>query len=170
MFEEISNDSSSVKRLIVRLKKGLPELGLPLVRDAFVYACGRWSQQQDKAALEVFQYLSTLETGGDQDKALYSLAAHVAASEIAKEIQCPSENVREILDYFRELPRGNILQMLHVAKRNCPPPSMGWRSDVSAIALVIALANLLISLAPADHFELRADRQVYLDLLRQQFA
>lgn len=128
-------DNKVIARWKARLARTFSPSRAADFRDAFGLACGMCAIGDTTNGYLILDELSSFNFAGDYDKWLYVFAAKTATG---KHLQNKDTTNPNWIDAQRAVGEVSIAKGIRSALRNCPPPCMGERHDVTALSNVVA--------------------------------
>jgi hypothetical protein len=131
------SDSKPIGRIRARLAKGFKATRERDLAEAFMLGCLLLSVGHSRQALSVFSVLSSNEFKSNFDHCFYIIASRMACTELDhSHLEVHSFDPRWE-EAQRKVGEENMAKCILIAIRNCPPPAMGARSDLSSHCVVI---------------------------------
>lgn len=110
-------------------------------RDAFALACGYLCVDQMEKAKQCLWVIARFQYDGKKhDMWFYSAAARNKLKELGEAVLPPSPIEWQAIANQRAVPENGMVMTIQGAIRNCAPPLLDWRYNVSSLAQVAAFS------------------------------
>lgn len=110
-------------------------------RDAFALACGYLCVDQTEKAKQCLSVIARFQYDGKKhDMWFYTAAARHGLEALGEEVLPPSQIEWQAIGNQRAAPEKGMVMTIQGAIRNCAPPLLDWRYNVSSLAQVAAFA------------------------------